>query len=87
MKHRYFFTYGTSESMPFKGGWTVVMAESMKQAIEVFNIVHPPQNGLVNCSSIYSEEAFKATDMYINGENFGYGRREIIALQIVLTKN
>lgn len=64
MKQRFFFTFGTSESFPFRGGWVEVLAEDYHEAIEIFRKHFPDQTmGIVNCSSIYTEEYFKTSQM------------------------
>ena len=90
MKNKYYFTYGTSESFPYQNGWSVVMADSISQALLLFNCAHPPryidypseQAGVANCSGIYSEDAFEQTSMYKNGDNFGAGCHEVIELTV-----
>ena len=78
---KFYFTYGTSKSQPFQGGWTVVNAESRDDAIKLFNQHHPvTEQGLVNCSSIYDEETFKNTIMYKRNDNFGKTLQETLSL-------
>lgn len=76
---RFYFTYGT-EGQPYQGGWTVVEAPDYKAAVLAFRAFHPDRtDGLLNCSSVYGEERFMKTRMYIEG-NFGAFCREIITL-------
>ena len=84
MPNKYYFTYGTSESMPYKGGWTEVHADNINQAVALFDAVHPRKSEFVNCSSIYTEEQFIKTSMFIENDNFGAGCREIISLNVTL---
>ncbi len=79
---KYYFTYGTSEDFPYKGGWTVVIAESMKDAIALFDLVHPRRSDFVNCSSMYNEAQFSKTEMCKNNDNFGAGCHEVIELTV-----
>lgn len=75
----FYFTYGIT-GQPYRGGWTVVLAEDLKQAIGVFRLFHPDKNeGLINCADFYSEENFKETEMYKLG-NFGAFCHERISL-------
>lgn len=77
---RFYFTYGT-EGQPFVGGWTVVEAPSYLAACAAFRAYHPDKtDGIINCSSIYSEESFMQTEMSHNG-NFGFRCNEIITLR------
>lgn len=39
--HTYYFTYATSHSFPFLGGWTEIEAPSKDAAIQLFNHLHP----------------------------------------------
>lgn len=64
----FYFTYGTDDSMPYRKGWTEVNAPDENTAVTVFRAFHPDRNpGCVNCSSIYSEEEFKKTQMFKEG--------------------
>lgn len=63
------FTHGKDSK--YKGGWTTVNAESYDQAIEIYRIFHPDKKApFVDCCCVYSEDAFKDTWSYVNG-NFG----------------
>lgn len=80
---KFYFTYGTSKSQPFFGGWTEVEASDRNAAAYAFRSVHPDKNeGIVNCAGIYSEDEFKTTDMYTNNNNLGYACHERITLKI-----
>lgn len=77
----FYFTYGTG-GQPFYGGWTIVRAETRAQACAAFRAVHPDKTeGLLNCSSVYSEPAFRCTEMSKEG-NFGYRCHEVISLTV-----
>ena len=67
----FYFTYGTSKTHPFYGGWTKVTAPDRASAEEIFIENHPCRDGLINCASIYEENYFVTTNMFKNG-NFGY---------------
>ena len=83
---RFFFTYGT-EGQPFIGGWTEVEAPDGHTACAAFRAFHPDKTeGLLNCSSVYSEENFKQTSMYGPEGNFGHRCHETITLQRELTR-
>jgi len=73
----YYFTYGADDNQPFHGGWTEVNALDIETACEVFSLLHPMREGYIHCASIYTEQQFKATDMYVNG-NFGHRCHERI---------
>ena len=81
MIKNYYFTYGTSKTMPFNKGWTKIEAPNRKSAVEIFRAYHPDINeGIVNCSSIYEEKEFHKTSMWTKG-NFGAHEVEIICMQ------
>ena len=84
---KFIFTYG-SEGQPFVGGWTVVVANDMPEAIRIFNAIHPPKiPNLVNCGSIYTEEGFMKTSMSKSKYgNLGHRCHEIISVNLKLTK-
>ena len=69
---KFYFTYGTDPSYPFQGGWTEIEAPDPDKAGEIFSAVHPDRHaGILNCAFTYTEERFKATEMYKFGDNFG----------------
>lgn len=79
---KFYFTYGTSKSYPFRGGWTEVIAPNRSMAIGAFNAVHPPQvEDIINCSFVYDETTFKTFEMYKNG-NLGARCHERITISI-----
>ncbi len=83
---KFYFTYGT-EGQPYAGGWTEVEAPDMDTACAAFRAYHPDRIGeLLNCSSIYTEEQFKATRMFAVG-NFGSHCHEVITLRRDTAKN
>lgn len=82
MAKRFYFTYGTGGDQPFYGGWSEVVAEDQGKAIKAYTAYHPMKNGLLNCCTVYSEEDFKRTRMFQNGNNFGFGCQEVITLSV-----
>ena len=38
---KFYFTYGTDEEFPFRGGWSEVEADNLSMAVEIFNLMHP----------------------------------------------
>ena len=73
----YYFTYGL-ENQDFSGGWTEVEASDIDKACEIFRERHPDRHeGVLNCSTVYSEEQFKRTKMYAGG-NFGCRCHEVL---------
>lgn len=80
---RFYFTYGNCIRFPFRGGWTVVEAENIDQAENLFRAAHPDRNpGVLNCAGVYTEENFKRTKMFEQGSNYGAGVREFIRLAV-----
>lgn len=83
---KFYFTYGTS-GQPYFGGWTEVVAPNRNVACAAFRAVHPDKtDGLLNCSSVYSEEQFDKTQMAGDKGNFGYFCHEVISVVITRTK-
>lgn len=79
----FYFTYGT-DGQPFVGGWTEVEAPDASAACAVFRLYHPDKTpGILNCSSVYKEDEFKASSMYESG-NFGRRCHETITLRHTL---
>lgn len=56
---KFYFSYGTSPTFPFKNGHSVVIADNRDEAIERFREIHPDKNGCVNCSFIYEESEWR----------------------------
>lgn len=78
---KFFFTYGTS-GQPFVGGWTEVEAPDSHAACMAFRAFHPDRiDGVLNCSSVYSEEQFLKSGMSGPGGNFGRRCHETIILR------
>ena len=76
----FYFTYGTSEQFPYRGGWTEVEANTEREATCAFRAYHPDHSPhCLNCSDVYTEERFKRTTMYTEG-NFGARCHERITL-------
>lgn len=98
----FYFTYGTDPGYPFEGGYTLIFADNVKEAIKLFRKRHPDRHeGVVNCAFIYTadefEEAFKKTTIEcrevifqkaIKREDlkFGYNIREISVLCNIISK-
>lgn len=82
---RFYFTYGT-EGQPFYGGWTEVIAPDVHSACCAFRAYHPDKDeGLLNCSSVYTEEQFKASCMSGPEGNFRRFCHETITITRELT--
>lgn len=78
----YYFTFGADKNYPFKGGWVIVKARSMKDAEAIFSIVFPNSSDDKRRSFAfsYSESAFKNTAMYKN-DNLGVRCHGIISFK------
>ena len=75
---KFYFTYGTSRQFPYCGGWTEVEAKSEREAICAFRAYHPDQSPhCLNCSDYYTEERFKRTSMYHEGNRGAYCHERI----------
>lgn len=67
---KFYFTYGTS-GHPYKGGWTVVEADTITIACGLFDAYHPRKHpACMNCACVYPEDKFLQSPMSKNG-NFG----------------
>ena len=75
----YYFTYGSGDDMPFKGGWAVIQAPNINAAAAIFKAYHPnpDDSEILNCADYYTEEAFMRTRMSREG-NFGAFCHEMI---------
>lgn len=80
----YYFTYGLDERFPFVGGWTeIVLPDGMSEwdARNLFRVIHPNRDDLncLNCADVYTEDVFKKTTVFKEG-NYGERCRERIIL-------
>ncbi|MBR2080040.1 MAG: hypothetical protein IKM36_03590 [Oscillospiraceae bacterium] len=78
MSQVFYFTFGDCDDQPYCGGWSVVEADTLIQAVAAFNAYHPTPD-LVRCAMIYTETEFKKTEMYKEG-NKGAREHERIVL-------
>jgi len=70
---KYYFTFGTADYFPFKGGWVEVIADSRQEAIEIYNSNYPQfHEGTINCAFVYDQDVFEKSCMYVEGN---LGRR------------
>lgn len=77
---RFFFTFGTSDKFPFCGGWVEVLAPDRAKAVATYRSHHPDFNeGIVNCSDIYTEEQFMKTEMVKS--NLGAACHEVLVYE------
>lgn len=61
---KFYFTFGTSEQFPFRGGWVLIIAPDYHAAVRTFRAKHPDvHEGIVNCSDIYTEQQFEQSEM------------------------
>lgn len=74
---KFYFTFGSAETFPYRYGWVEVFAPNRELAISVFRSRFPDKHeGFVNCSFIYSEEEFEKSGMAHS--NFGEGCHETL---------
>lgn len=75
--NKFFFTFGTSEKFPYRCGWVEVFAPDRAKAVATYRAKFPDVNeGIVNCSDIYTEEQFMKTEMVNN--NLGAACHEVL---------
>lgn len=55
----FFYTFGTAEQFPHKGGWVEIRAEDRAKADKLFRDHYPDKNpGILNCAFVYNKERF-----------------------------
>ena len=55
----FYYTFGTSDSQPYKRGWVEVKAAERGEADTLFRMRFPDQiPGVLNCSSVFDEQTF-----------------------------
>lgn len=62
-RETFYFSFGTSDSFPYKLGWVEVRAKDRMEACEMYSSHFPKRDGLINCSFIYSESEWKKTSL------------------------
>lgn len=62
---KFYFTFGSDEAFPYKGGWVEILAEDRGQAKEIFKAEYPNRPGscCLNYAFNYSEEKFLKSGM------------------------
>ena len=66
MKERFYFTFGSASHFPFRNTYLVVYAKDYKEAAELFRKRYPDYTeGVLNCSSIYTQEKWDNLRMEI----------------------
>lgn len=81
---KFYYTYGTSPTQPFEGGWTEVIAQDRRQADLLFMAMHPcteTSPNTLRCAFVYEGDDFIDTYMYKHG-NFGKRCVECIVMQV-----
>ena len=60
----FYFSFGSSDSYPFRGGWVEVRADDIKQAETLFRSHFPDRHpGVLNCAFVYTEQEWRKTLM------------------------
>lgn len=78
--NKFYFTFGSDECFPYQYGWVEVMADDLSQAVDKFNNRFGVRiEGVINCAFFYTEQEFKRTSMFVNG-NGGIRCHEIIGV-------
>lgn len=78
---KFYFTYGTWSGYPYQGGWSIVCADDIREAIQIFKEAHPTPENILNCADYYKAEDFESTEIFTKG-NFGKYTQEIILKEI-----
>ena len=61
---RFYFTYGSNPIFPFCGGYVIVKAGSLKEAIEKYRKEYPDvHDNLINCAFYYSESEWQKIEV------------------------
>lgn len=80
---KFYFTFSDYEPFPYQNGWVEVEAATRSAAIATFNAKYPNPNPhnkhIVNCSFIYDETEFNATNMAKYGNYGAYCHETLIA--------
>ena len=60
----FYFTYGSNPIFPFCGGYVIVKAGSLKEAIEKYRKEYPDvHDNLINCAFYYSESEWQKIEV------------------------
>ena len=78
-----YYTFGTDELFPFRGGWVEINAPTMREAHAVFRENFPDRPNqisvLLNCSDYYTEEEFEKTSMTEKGNLGAFCHKKLCA--------
>ena len=77
MINAYFFLFGESRDMPFRGGWTKVLARNRREAKSLFRAIHPDVNLLPVYEDFLTEREMDDSGKHKGGHR-GHWCREII---------
>lgn len=75
-----YYTFGSDERYPFRGGWVEIEAPSVAAAHRAFRALYPdrdPDIALLNCADYYSESTFASTGMAQAGNLGAFCHRKI----------
>lgn len=88
---KYYFTFGSDERFPYHGGWVIIEAANESMARDLFQTIYPNRHeNTLNCAWVYSEDAFKKTDMYKKNDNLGFachGHFKLMAFEYETPRN
>lgn len=85
---KFYFTYGSDGTQPFKGGWTEVEASNFEDAVELFRLVHKDNSkGFINCAGIYDEDTFKYTTMFNKGNFDRFCVEKLSLSRVILSRD
>ena len=79
---KFYFTYGTDSRYPFQGGWTLIYADNLLAAQQIFKAYHPNRPGCdcLNCADFYTAERFEKSEAFKTG-NLGARCHEILFMR------
>ena len=63
-KETFYFSFGTSDTFPFKLGWVEVRATDRMEACEMYSSHYPKRDGIfINCAFVYDANEWKQAGM------------------------
>lgn len=75
-KKNWYYTFGTASYSPYKGGYLIVRAVTLKDANGLFEKKYPCMvDGVLNCAFYYSQEAWERG---VSNYFVGVGPHEVI---------
>ena len=81
---KYFYTFGSSATHPYFGGWVEIEAENRKLADAAFRREYPDKiPDMLNCAGVYTEKEFEKAGFKNHGNMGEFCHRKLNAADVL----